>query len=75
MDFKKTVQERMKNQICLQSHIIEVFDQEIQSIFPLNSYDKFFLSFFDEKTNSIFKIPQNDKVKKIDEVYFLYETS
>ena len=69
IDFKTLILENGKELNCVKNHTIEVFDQEIYSIFKLNSSDKFLLTFFDNYNIKIYKIVEN-KIKHLQEVNY-----
>lgn len=73
VDFKKVYQERMKNEIEILNHFIEVFDHEIHSVYRINANDKFLLIFYHLNEYHLLNISKNGALQKIQKVFkFFY---
>ena len=73
-DFKKIYQERIKNEIGILNHFIEVFDNEIHSVYRINADDKFLLIFYHLNEYLLLNISKDEALQKIQKVFtfFLY---
>ena len=72
VDFKKIHQERMKNEIGILNHLIEVFDHEIPSVYRINAYDKFLLIFYHLNEFHLLNISKNGELQKIQKVFTFF---